>query len=36
LCEAVQAQVEAGELLTAVATAQRLSYADTKGDIIGV
>lgn len=30
-----QAQVQAGELLAAVATAQRLPYADTKGDIIG-
>jgi hypothetical protein len=30
-----QAQVQAGELLAAVATAQRLSYADMKGDIIG-
>ena len=30
-----RAQVQAGELLAAVATAQRLSYADTKGDTIG-
>ena len=30
-----QAQVQAGELLAAVATAQRLPYADTKGDVIG-
>lgn len=30
-----QAQVQAGELLAAVATAQRLRYADTKGDILG-
>lgn len=30
-----RAQVQAGELLAAVATAQRLPYADTKGDLIG-
>lgn len=28
------AQVQAGELLAAVATAQRLPYADTKGDVL--
>lgn len=30
-----KAQVQAGELLAAVATAQRLPHADTKGDLIG-
>ncbi|RFP63648.1 hypothetical protein D0N36_18350 [Hymenobacter lapidiphilus] len=29
------AQVQAGELLAAVATAQRVRYADTKGELIG-
>ena len=37
--EAIQAvalaQVQAGELLAAVATAQRLRYPDTKGDVLG-
>ena len=30
-----RAQVQAGELLAAVATAQRLSHADTKGEVLG-
>ena len=30
-----RAQVQAGELLAAVATAQRLPYEDTKGDLVG-